>query len=314
MEPLKMAQQLFFRIGVKQGSSKMCSIRSITAAMLCVVLFAPSTPHAQDALGIRIDSGFTTDDNVTRSFGTNRLSDHAYRIDVNKSGFIPVSERTRVSVAGFVGGERYMRYTGLSHYYYGIFGEYQYRPSGDFYAPTGTLFLRGFGDQYDSNLRDGYRYAVGATVRKSMTDRIELFGALVRNERHGNNLVFDDRDYALRGNATVSIGRNGTFHIGSEFRYGDVVSTAQPAPYNKNVAEAIVKDDVFTDKLRNSYRIRAKTLLATAGYNYSFNQNHALDFSWRWAQSTPTASPGVATPGKLQYIDTQLAVAYLFRF
>ena len=284
------------------------------AVVLFSALGAPSVLLAADSLGIRIEAGFTVDDNVTRARGDDKLSDRSYSIDLSKSLIIPVSEHTRLSLVGFLGGEKFLSYTGLSRFYYGIQGEYQYRASGDFGAPTFAIFGRASADQYESALRDGYRYSVGATVRKPVTDRIHFFGALARNARDGKSVVFDDKDYSARVNVDYALNRGSTLYLGGEYRRGDVVTTARPALANINIADAVVQDDVFTDTVRNSYRVRANSILATVGCNLAFGERHALDFSWRWVQSTPTSNPGIATPDTIRYVDNQFTVAYLIRF
>ena len=113
------------------------------AAVLFSALGAPSALLAADSLGIRIEAGFTFDDNVTRARGgADKLSDRAFSLELSKSLIIPVSEHTRLSLVGFLGGEKFLTYAGLSRYYYGIQGEYQYRASGDFGAPTFAILDR----------------------------------------------------------------------------------------------------------------------------------------------------------------------------
>ena len=283
---------------------------STAAAVLFSALVAPSALRAADSHGIRIEAGFTADSNVTRASGDDKLSDRSFSIDVSKNLLIPVSEHTRLSMAGFLGGERFLSHKGLSRDYYGIHAEYQYRASGDFGAPTFAIFGRASADQYASYLRDGYRYSAGATVRKSLTDRIDFFGALARNVRDAKNAVFDDKDYSARANLDYALGRGSTLYVGGEYRRGDIVSTARPA-FTKldDHADAEVRDDVFTDTVRNSYRVRANTILTTVGCNFAFGEGQALDFSWRWVQSTPTVN-AVST----RYFDNQFTVAYLIRF
>ena len=80
-----------------------------------------------------------------------------------------------------------------------------------------------------------------------------------------------------------------------------------------NIAEAIVRDDVFTDTERLAYRLNADTVLATLGYNLAFGERHALDLSWRWVQ-TAIDQPGSAGADTIRYYVNQLSVAYLVRF
>jgi len=151
-------------------------------------------------------------------------------------------------------------------------------------------------------------------VRKALTDKVHLFSALTRNARDGKSTVFDTKDYSARVNLDYSLSRSSTVYLGGEYRRGDVVSTARPALADIDIADAIVLDDVFTDTPRFSYRVKANTVLMTLGYNVALSEKHALDFSWRRVQSTPTRSPGFATPDSIRYVVNQLSVFYLFRF
>jgi hypothetical protein len=293
----------------------MWSSRGAAAALLISALCVPDALLAAEPLGIRIEADFTADDNVTRTrSGPDKLSDRSFSVDLSKDLIVPVSEHTRFALLGFLGGERFMNYVGLSRFYYGVQGEYQYRASGDLYAPTIAIFGRTSADEYESKLRDGYRYSAGVNVRESLTDKTQLFGALTRNARDGKSAVFDTKDYSARLNLDYSISGGGTVYLGGEFRRGDVVSTARPGLADIDIAEAIVRDDVFTDTARFSYRVKANTVITTLGYNLALGEKHALDFSWRWVQSTPTTSPGFATPDKIRYVVNQFTVAYLVRF
>jgi len=293
----------------------MWSSRGNAVALLISALCAPSALLAAEPLGLHIEAGFTADDNVTRARnGPNKLSDRSFSVDLSKGLIVPVSEHTRLALLGFLGSEKFMNYTGLSRIYYGVQGEYQYRTSGDFYAPTIAIFGRTSADKYESNLRDGYRYSVGINARRSLTEDVQLFGALTHNARDAKSTVFDTRDDSVRLNLDYSISRKSTMYLGGEYRRGDVVSTARPTLAAIDIAKAIVRDDVFTDTARFSYRIRANTVLATLGYNLALDEKQALDVSWRWVQSTPTVPPGFATSDKIRYVVNQLTAAYLIRF
>jgi hypothetical protein len=281
---------------------------STAAAVLLGALCAPPILLAAESLDIRIEAGFTTDDNVTRARGADRLSDQSYSLNLSKSLDIPVSQHTRLLLLGFLGGEKFRAYTGLSRYFYGIQGEFQYRASGEFGSPIFGAFVRGSKDQYESDLRDGYRYSAGLTVRKPVTDRIHLFGNLAYNVRDGKSTVFDTKDWSTRLNLDYALTRSGSVYLGGEYRRGDVVSTAIPSL--AYVAEASVQDDAYTDIVRQAYRLKAGTALATIGYNLAFGEGQALDVSWRWAQSTSTSTPG----NTIRYFDNQFTVAYLIRF
>ena len=292
------------------------SVRGAATAVLLAC--SPGAVLADQSLDLRIEANFTSDNNVTRArTAGDKLSDRSFGLTVTK-GFefaIPDSANTRVVASAFLGREQFQNYHGLSRYFAGGQGEFQYRAAGDFGTPIFAAFVRSSMDQYDSTLRDGYRNSVGVSVRKSVTDRIDAFGALAWNKRDGKSAVFDDKDYSARLNVDYSLTRNGTVYLSGEYRKGDVVSTARPGLSSLDIASAIVRDDVFTDTARTSYRIDARTVLATLGYNQAFSHGQAVDISWRMVRSTPTASPGFTGPGTSDsYYVNQLSLSYLVQF
>ena len=169
-------------------------------------------------------------------------------------------------------------------------------------------------------LRDGYRHAFGVTVQKPVTDRVQLFGALTRNISDGKSAVFDTRSTSLRGNADWSLGRWDTVYLGAEYRTGDSVSTVsrndpvRTLGFVNTAGGNIIQDDAFNDTTRDAYRLKARTLIATLGYNRAFGERHALDVSWRRAQSSVQNAVAPAGGSDLRYTVNQYALAYLVRF
>ena len=269
--------------------------------------------------GFRAEASYTTDSNVNRAPAGDALRDRILGVRVSAGGVIPLSARTRAAVQGFAGIQKVGTYTGLSNNFIGAQGDFSFRPSGEFGAPTYGVFVRTAKEEYESTLRDGYRHAFGATVQKPLTDRIQLFGALTRNISDGKSAVFDTRSTSLRGNADWSLGRWDTVYLGAEYRTGDSVSTvSRNDPIRTlgfvNTASKIIQDDAFNDTTRDAYRLKAHTLIATLGYNRAFGERHALDVSWRRAQSSVQNAVAPASGSDLNYTVNQISVAYLGRF
>lgn len=267
-----------------------------------------------EALDIRVEASVTYDSNIARSRGAgNVLSDVIYNVNAGKNFIFPLTENLRATVLGTAGYEGFHRYSGLSRFFLGVDGELQYRPSGEFAAPTFGLFGRAAVDYYDSVLRDGYRYTLGGRVLQPVTDKIDLFAALAYNRRDGKSRVFDNQDYSARLNLDYSLSGKGTLYMGAEYRRGQTVSSARPELAFVDVAEAIVADDAFNDG-RAAYRLKAKTWIATLGYSHGLQEDQSLDFSVRWVQSTALSRPTFPGAGIVRYYDTQATVAYLIRF
>ena len=122
---------------------------------LSAMLAVPCALRADDSPGLNVEAAATVDSNVTRSRGADKLSDTVLGVKVSKSLTVPISSNTRLTVLGAVGAERFDRYTGLSRVFLDVNGEYQYRPSGAFDAPTFGVFFNSTVEQYQSTLRDG---------------------------------------------------------------------------------------------------------------------------------------------------------------
>ena len=151
-------------------------------------------------------------------------------------------------------------------------------------------------------------------------DAADLSGALTRNIGDGKSTVFDTRNTSLRGNADWSLGRWDTVYLGAEYRSGDSVSTVsrndpvRTLGFVNTASPNIIRDDAFNDTTRDAYRLKARTLIATLGYNRAFGERHALDVSWRRAQSSVRNAADPASGSDLRYTVNQYALAYLVRF
>jgi hypothetical protein len=268
----------------------------------------------EDQLGVLIDAGVRADNNVSRSRGDDRLSDTIWLFTATKSHVIPLTPQTRISLSGLAGAERFTRYDGLSQVFAGLQGEFQYRASGEFSAPTWGIYGRAVAEAYESRLRDGYRYTAGVRVLQPLTDRIDLLGALTYNRRDGRSKVFDGDDYSARFNLDYAVSGKSTFYLGGEYRRGDAVSSAPQELDYVDIAQASVLDDAFPNSGRWAYRFKARTEIATLGYNLGLDEDQSLDFTLRWARSTALDRPTYAGANSVRYSDRQAGVAYLIRF
>ncbi len=287
----------------------------VVAAALGLLALAPCA-LADESVGLGIEVSVTADDNVTRGYGSgNILSDQFVGAMVSKSFRAPVSNHARFVLLGFGGFNGYTRFTGLSHAFVGAQGELQYRPSAAFTAPTFGLSVRAAYEEYQSDLRDSYRNTVSLSMRKPVTDRLQLFGALSYNRRDGESVVFDTQDVALRFNLDWALSSRDTIYLGTEYRVGDIVSTGRPSTAYVDLNPEIVTDDVFTDVTRYAYKIDGTTWILGLGYHRSFGERHALDVSWRMANAIPDRPAGASYAAtRVHYTVNQFALAYLVRF
>ncbi|MFP3556903.1 hypothetical protein SB861_40250 [Paraburkholderia sp. SIMBA_049] len=268
-----------------------------------------------EPLNVSVNAGVAYDNNVSRARDTvDKLSDESLSGLVNKMFLVPLGSSWQVLVNGFAGAEGFRTYTKLSRLFAGLHGELRYRYSNAFYAPTLALFARFQGEDYGSDLRRGYRYSVGGTIEQPVTDRITLTGALAHNQRYAESDVFAAVDNAARIGVDYTTIAGGRFYASLEYRLGDTVSSGRLTLDSIDVAKVFVRDDAFNRNDFFSYRFRAHMYFTTIGYNYPLGENGTLDFSWRYAHVTPSATPDFAGAGNAPYVSSQFVIAYQLRF
>ena len=273
----------------------------------------PSQQKTVEFLDFQFDAGFSYDDNVNRGREhREKLSDQIFAINLGKSIQINTGDHSRLMLNGFIGYEKFDTYRGLDRVSGGGQADVRVRPSGEYGAPTVGLFVRLSRDEFRSSQRDGYRYSSGVTLRKPLTDRIELFGALSFNKRDAEQETFDTSDTSLRLHADYAT-MYGTLYLSGELRRGDVITSGPLSGINGDLASSVVDDDAFSRQNFNSYRLKAKTVLATLGYNLPLGAKSSLDLSWRRARSLPTDSLSLPGPSPY-YVDDQISLVYLLGF
>jgi hypothetical protein len=276
-------------------------------------LLEESYSSSLDSYGLMVAAGFAYDDNVSRAEEVlDKLSDTIYSLTLSKAKSFAVTKYTKLTISGFLDVEKYRTYTGLGHISGGMQGEFMYRVSGDFGSPTFGIFARYTADEYESFLRDGSRRSTGVTLRKPLTDRINLFAVLANNVRTGKSDVFNTRDVSGRMNLDYSLATDKTIYVTGEYRKGDIVSSGQPSLKILDTSTVFVRDDVFVSPWFYDYRMKGKTNLLTLGYNLSFGTRDSVDMSWRHVKSSPDQAPAYAS--SMQYIDNQYSVSYLTAF
>jgi uncharacterized protein with beta-barrel porin domain len=265
---------------------------------------------------IQADAGYVFDSNITRAkTGPNKHSDRIYSANLGKGLLFTFEdyEKIRLSVNYAVGGEKFDRWVGLDRAIASLDADAKYKTSAEFDAITYGATLAVAGDQYHSVLRRGYRASLTLSARQQVTDRIGAFAAISHNQRWAKSSVWDNRFSAIRLNADYAWSANDTLYLTGEFRKGHVVSTGTGSIEDLAVAQVFVDDDAFGGRDYHSYRFEGKTWISTVGFNMGFGPRHALDLSWRRAQSTPDYRPSFAVSPK-SYVADQYSIIYLIRF
>ena len=98
------------------------------------------------------------------------------------------------------------------------------------------------------------------------------------------------------------------------------ITSGPPGAGYGGYAKALVQDDAYADNTQLfAYRIEAKTVIWTLGYNLPLSARDALDLSWRRAESTSLQAPiaggtGLGSSGTPRYTANQFSLVYLMRF
>ena len=264
---------------------------------------------------VQVSTGFMHDDNVTRGKDAqDRLSDDSFRLTVGTDRVVRLNDFAQAVLRGSVGAESWRRYTRLARVFGEVQGELRYRASGDFDTPTFAAFARVAADEYRDALRDGYRYAAGASVQQALTDRIDMLATLAHNVRNARSAVFDLVDNSLRLRVDYRTGPAGIVYLGGEYRRGDVVSTGVASLDNLDIAEVFVADDAFPGRERFSYRFDARTDIVQLGWNWRLGADHSVDLSWTRSRSVPSGRPSFVAAPSNRYIVGQVRAVYLLRF
>ena len=302
-------------LGTRGASSvRTWPVVALTGAL--AAFWAPTAGAAADELSIRASADATWDDNVPRAITSEKLSDAFATLSVGATLPLDINPHTRIVFTATLGAQAFDKYTGLNHGFGTLKGELQYRSSGRYTAPIWAIFFSQNADSYvNSDLRDGYRASAGVSVRKPVTDRISLFGALAYNQGDARSTVFDTKDVSLRGNVDYALAPRHTVYLGLEYRQGDSVSTGLPSLAFLDIAQAVVADDVFTSPQRFDYRFQARTGLLTLGYNFAIANRQSLDISYRGVYARPIDQPSSSvSTSTIYYVDNQITVSYLIKF
>jgi hypothetical protein len=267
-----------------------------------------------DDSALQVDAGYTWDDNVTRSkLDGDIFADSIYSLNITKTATLDAGANSRWIFTGSVGGERFQNFNGLSRVNVGAEASYQYRSSSEFDAATWSLFGNAAVDKFQTELRDGGRLTLGASVLQPWTDRITVFASLAGNQRRARSSVFSTQDTSFKINFDYALGRGATMYWTGEYRQGDIVSTGRASLENASVSRVFVRDDAFASEQLASYRFEGETVLTTLGYNKGLGPRDSIDIGWRRVESTPSPRPAWVTSPK-SYISNQLSANYLMRF
>ena len=262
---------------------------------------------------IQVEAGYRHDDNINRSAEDHDVqSEQVFNTVVSTTRAYQLSDNSRFRVRSSLGLEDAQEHQGLDNISVAVRGEWQYRGSGQFSAPTYGLFGRVGYDEFDSDLRTGARYAAGVNFSKPFNDRLALFTALEHQVREGDDEVFENDHSSFRALFNISTGGSGKIRFGGEFREGDIVSSAAGSGNLSQISTAQIEDDAYFNEDFIAYRFDGKSTIWTLGYNHSLGPYDSLDFLIQSVDSEATDTD--AESSETDYKSQRISMFYLMSF
>lgn len=220
------------------------------------------------------------DSNIGASQASNEKVDSAFYSALLAADYIvPVGDHVSATVRGQLQGDAYDRFDDLSNARaLGLF-RLAWKPGAGFFTPVFSGWASAARLEYGSEIRTGHEYRGGLFVLQQLTTAIamKLEGKGFHRESKGR--VFDLSGQAAAVNLNWSVTPVISTSIGFEYQTGDAFSSASPTERIARAAEEIEADDAFGGISANqfAYRIDARTRIVTAGANWRFARDWAVD-------------------------------------
>lgn len=289
--------------------------RTVRVLFSTIGLFGAATTAHADVTYFTADSALTLDSNISRSQRSKDIVD-----DVGLEVGLAVAHSLRLNdKSGLVlraGAEitEQFHHTDLSQLKLDGSVRYRIQPVVGFTNPWVELMLEGARLQYrNSDIRDGWVWATGATVGKYFTDRIRMTaGWNYEVRRADDGRVFDWHHNTIALTADYRFTQKGTLYASAARIDGDQVSTVN-FPALTTVYEALSKADArdmaledSSHSLKRAYRLSATSNVFEMGINYALQGDLALDLSIQRYNSHADGGPN--------YDGTSARAGLLYRF
>jgi hypothetical protein len=263
-----------------------------------------------------LQAGLLYDSNLSRAqLERDIKSDTAALASLQWGQFIPVADGLAITAGVDVRTEIYGRYSGLDNVNFGGWLSVRRKIGLGALAPWISAHASAGRLEYRNSIRDGWRYSVGVSAGKRITERLNLradywyeartadreepvvasiSGAVFDLEGHNVGIA---GDYALTDRLTI--------FAGYTVREGDVASSTQRNRAIFRNSTAITRDPVFGDNVFG-YRINATTHAGRLGLSCGLGDANSLNFAVeRWVSRGE---------GGLDYYNTLVGASYVHSF
>ena len=265
-------------------------MRRITLAGLALLLgwvWAAPALAAPPKFRINGEVSLRYDDNLTNAQAE---GDQAGSHSLLATGHLNYKHRlnrsTVLQLRGTVAGQDVHEFDGLSHVAGTAQARLSYRPGRGLYDPTAAVTLSTTVQEFDSDIRDNTTTRLMVMASQRLSTRIAGRVLALTEFQEADSEVFDTRSQSVGFDVDFGFRRTLAFYGGYRFRFGDIVSTAQPTLGIVRWAQAIEPDEVFGGAANNrfAYRLESTGHIVTLGLNRSLTRRIALDLQTRYAR------------------------------
>jgi hypothetical protein len=287
---------------------------SVLAALLTWGLGSPAVAGAEWIADAGADVFY--EDNVGLAEKRRDIkSDVGMTTAVSAGAAVPLGDRHVASLTADVSATGFERVQGLSHVAAGASAAFRTKFGVGPQAPWARVSGSVARLDYDYDLRDGWRYRLGAGVGKRLGERVEVRAEYTYERRRADETraivatlpgdVFDLTSHTGSVRADVLLTEALTLSAGYALREGDVVSTTHRNPAVFAASTALANDRAFGRDFF-AYRIDATTHTVSAGLSYALTRTASLNVGY-------DRSLGEASRG-LEYLNHIVRVGLLYRY
>lgn len=245
-------------------------------AVLLVAITSLGDPRVAAAAWILdLGLGAVHESNVSLGrHGRDTQSDTALETSVSAGASTVVGDRHTASLTGDVAGTAWSRLWGLNNVSIGLSPAWKTKLGLGAAAPWIRLAGSVAHQQYDDDIRDGWRYRLGPSAGKRFADRWDVRAEYVYEERIADRVkrvssrlpgdVFDLTSHTFAVRTDVLWTELVSVSGGYAWRDGEVVSTTRRNPEIVSASTAITRDRTFGSN-RFAYKIDATVHILSVG-------------------------------------------------
>jgi hypothetical protein len=256
----------------------------------CLLLARPDVSVANAIVEAEI--GMVHESNVgLAQLGRDKRSDEALQTAVSAGFALPVGDRHLWSATADLKGVAWEHLTGLSHVAAGAGTSFRTRLGLGIDAPWIRLAGAFAREEYDFDLRDGFRYRIGPSIGKRFWDRLDArleytFEEFIAD--HGKQIlarlpgdVFDLQSHTFAVRTDFFVTKSIALFASYAWRDGDVVSTSPRNTTVFNASSAVTDDPVFGSRAF-AYKVAATVQMMGAGISVGLGDHVAVHGAYEY--------------------------------